>query len=96
MTTDSLVGDMKRRFSTQMRFTSLQVQKDMVWIVGQRSDLVGETDQWTFVGVFTSKEKAIEACRDWTYFIGACNLDDAAPHEPTNDWLRDTQYPLNI
>ena len=64
-----------------------------VWIVGQRSDFTGETAQWTFAGVFTSKEKAIAACRDWTYFIGACNLDESAPHEVSTDWLRDAHYP---
>ena len=64
-----------------------------VWIVGQRSDFLGDTDQWTFGGVFTSKEKAIAACRDWTYFCGACNLDEAAPHEVSTDWLRDAHYP---
>lgn len=65
-----------------------------VWIVGQRSDLSGETEQWTFSGVFTSKEKAIAACRDSTYFCGACNLDEQAPHEVSNDWLRDAHYPV--
>lgn len=65
-----------------------------VWIVGQRSDLAGDTEQWTFSGVFTSKEKAIAACRDWTYFCGACNLDESAPHEVSTDWLRDAHYPI--
>lgn len=65
-----------------------------VWIVGQRSDLTGETPQWTFAGVFTSKEKAVAACRDWTYFCGACNLDESAPHEVSTDWLRDAHYPV--
>lgn len=64
-----------------------------VWIVGQRSDVVGESKQWTFSGVFTSREKAIAACRDWTYFVGACNLDEQAPHEVSKDWLRDAHYP---
>jgi hypothetical protein len=64
-----------------------------VWIVGQRSDFTGETPQWTFIGVFTSKENAIAACRDWTYFVGACNLNESAPHEPVVDWLRDAHYP---
>lgn len=64
-----------------------------VWIVGQRSDVTGDTEQWTFSGVFTSKEKAVAACRDWTYFCGACNLDESAPHEVSTDWLRDAHYP---
>lgn len=65
-----------------------------VWIVGQRSDVSGETEQWTFSGVFSSREKAVAACRDWTYFIGACTVDDQAPHEPTPDWLRGACYPI--
>lgn len=66
---------------------------DQVWIVGQRSDVVGETKQWTFGGVFSSRDKAIAACRDWTYFVGACTIDEAAPHEVSTDWLRDAHYP---
>ena len=66
-----------------------------VWIVGQRSDVALITEQWTFTGVFTTKEKALAACRDWTYFTGRCVLDDAAPHEPTSDWLKDAHYPID-
>jgi hypothetical protein len=64
-----------------------------VWIVGQRSDFTGDTEQWAFIGVFTTRELAIAACRDWTYFVGACNLNESAPHEPSTDWLRDAHYP---
>ena len=66
-----------------------------VWIVGQRSDFTGDTEQWTFGGVFTSREKAVAACRDWTYFCGACDLDDAAPHKVSTDWLREAHYPIS-
>lgn len=66
-----------------------------VWIVGQRSDVVGASEQWTFGGVFTTKEKALAACRDWTYFTGRCTLDDSAPHETSSDWLKDAHYPID-
>jgi hypothetical protein len=53
-----------------------------IYLVGQRSDLTGETRQWTLNGVFSTKEAAVAACRDWSYFwMGPFGLDVQGPHE---------------
>jgi hypothetical protein len=38
-------------------------------------------DQWEFQGVFDDKQKAVEACRDCTYFIGPVRLNEKLPDE---------------
>ena len=48
-----------------------------LWVVGQ---WVGD-GPWHFQGVFSSKKKAIQACRDTTYFMGPVKLDMELPSE---------------
>lgn len=57
-----------------------------VWICGQarlKADYTVRT--WEIVGVFSSQEKAIQACRDMDYFVGPMIMNQAMPHEPT-EW----------
>jgi len=64
-----------------------------VWVVFQVHDS-GPPPDWEFIGVFDSREKAVAACRDASYFIGRCAMNDAAPHERTNTWLKVGCWPL--
>lgn len=50
-----------------------------LWIVGQV--VKNSRIDWEFAGIFSTKEKAIEACLDLTYFIGPCVLDQKIPEE---------------
>ena len=38
-----------------------------------------------FQGAYSTKEKAIAACREWEYGIGPCDLDQEIPHD-TTEW----------
>ena len=64
-----------------------------VWVVFQIRDL-GPPLDWEFIGVFSSRKNAVAACRDVSYLIGQCAMNDAAPHERTNPWLKDACWPL--
>lgn len=61
-----------------------------MWIVGQVKD---EGKPWEFQGVFDSEERAVAACRDSSYFVGAASLNEEHPHETTPGWLG-AYYPL--
>jgi hypothetical protein len=53
-----------------------------LWICGRLTHGYQESGSpWEFQGVFSSEEKAVEACRDWSYFIFTAALDEALPHE---------------
>jgi len=41
--------------------------------------------EWIFQGVFDSKDKASQVCRDENYFIGPAVLNESLPHDDT-DW----------
>lgn len=56
-----------------------------LWIVGQVKEGKKAKWYWEYVGVFDSKEKAVDACRDETYFVGPTELNNALPHE-TVEW----------
>lgn len=47
---------------------------EMLWLVGQ----VRGKD-WEFQGVFSTEEKAIQACRNRNYFIAPIEVDTEAP-----------------
>ena len=47
-----------------------------VWIVGLYLDCEACEERWLIQGVYTSGEKAIEACKNRHYFIGTRNLDE--------------------
>lgn len=68
-------------------------QRKIMWLVGQRADLAGRSDQWEFGGVFDTEIAAIAACRDWSYFVASFYLNETFPHETTNVWLS-SSYPL--
>jgi len=55
---------------------------DCLWLVGQ-SYMDYHPQAWEFVGVFSTKEKAIEACKTWRYFVASIWLDVAGPEETT-------------
>ena len=40
-----------------------------------------ENNVWDFQGVFSSREKAVAACRDERYFVGPAELDEPLPNE---------------
>jgi hypothetical protein len=52
-----------------------------LWICGQYKS--GETPNvvWDFQGVFSNKQKAIDACIDKPYFIAPAILDKMFPEE---------------
>ena len=47
--------------------------KTKLWLCGQFRPITG---RWEFQGIFSSREKAIAACRNENYFIQPVNLDD--------------------
>jgi len=55
---------------------------DCLWLVGQ-SYMDYHPQAWEFVGVFSTKEKAIEACKTWRYFVTSICLDVAGPEATT-------------
>lgn len=60
---------------------------EKLWFCGQH---VGES--WEFQGIFSTREKAIGACRTIKYFIAPVNLDEELPKETT--LFKDLEYPL--
>lgn len=61
-----------------------------LWVVGKVHDPV--MSAWEFQGVFATKDQAIAACRDGTYFIGPALLDVSLPHE--SDRWPGAYYPV--
>lgn len=54
---------------------------ETVWVVGQyRSGESGGT-VWEIQGVFSTRDKALAACRNENYFIGPLELDAELPDE---------------
>ncbi len=58
-----------------------------LWICG----CVPETGQWEVAGVFTAEERAVEACKDATYFVAPLYPDSPAPTNTTE--FPDAYYP---
>ena len=58
-----------------------------MYLVGR---ICTEVFEWDFQGVFSSREKAIAACRDSSYFFYPVSLDEEIPHEsmeaPNIEW----------
>jgi len=65
-----------------------------VWLVGKSTIVTkienagigsdGEKlNKEKIVGIFSSEEKAINACRDETYWIAPLQMDEVAPEEST-------------
>ena len=59
-----------------------------VWIVGR---WVAD-ENWQFQGVFLTKDEAVAACRDSSYFVGPAVMGQSVPHEKVS-WP-DSFYPL--
>ena len=52
------------------------------WICGQlRGNYKSKGSIWDFQGVFSSRAKAIKACRNENYFIFSARLDQELPDE---------------
>lgn len=62
-----------------------------VWVVGQHKLIDGV---WEFIGVFSTEEKAVAACRDYTYFVGPARIDEQLPDE-TVEWTG-SYYPISM
>ena len=64
-----------------------------VWICGQYLTEIDTGKVWEFAGVFDSEQKAIDACRDQSYFIAPYNINEIHPHETVP--MEGIYYPKN-
>ena len=62
-----------------------------LWVVGKTYPEEHER-LWGFKGVFSSRELAIDACKEATWFVGPATLDEEIPSELAS-WP-DAFYPL--
>lgn len=56
-----------------------------LWICGQVTNYDPEDKAWQFNGVYSTEQKAINACLTDLYFIGPAVLDSGLPDE-TVEW----------
>lgn len=64
-----------------------------LWICGQlRGKWKPNGSIWEFQGVFSTKPKAIKACRNSKYFIFSAKLDEELPDETL--YPPDAVYPI--
>ena len=63
---------------------------DTVWVAGQVLNF--EYEKWEVIGVFSTEQKAIEACVGLNDFIGPLIVDAVAPRDSV-DWVG-SYYPL--
>jgi hypothetical protein len=54
-----------------------------VWVVGKL--LSRDQRHWEFCGVFSSEQRALEACTTGQHFLGPATLDQRLPDE-TGEW----------
>jgi len=52
------------------------------------------TREYDIMGIFTTKDKALLACKDYTYFVGPLRLDEEYPEERC-DW-EGVFYPITF
>lgn len=52
-----------------------------LWLCGQYRSGDFPNINWDFQGIFSSKKKAIAACRNENYFIASIELDKELPDE---------------
>lgn len=58
-----------------------------VFIVGRVKNTPASLARtWDFQGVFSSEDAAVQACRDFTYFVGPAEIDVDLPHETIDGW----------
>ena len=55
-----------------------------LWVVGKVTDEAAKA--WEMQGVFSDKNAAISACRDYTYFVGPVIMNMSLPHD-TVEWF---------
>jgi len=63
-----------------------------LWLVGRYISKHEDGPCWEWIGIFDSEQKAIDSCRDESYFIGPATLNEVLPNE-TVDWPR-CYYPM--
>jgi hypothetical protein len=63
-----------------------------LWLVGQYKSGDWPEVVWEFTGIFDSEQKAVHACRDWTYFVAPIKLNKQLPHETVH--LEGEYYPM--
>jgi len=61
------------------------IPSDIVWLCGQYDPEDDDSDMWLIVGVFTTEQKAIDACWSCLHFIAPLELD-APPDDDTGQW----------
>ena len=64
------------------------------WVCGQRrgKDRKGNA-AWDFQGVFSTRDRAVNACRGPNWFVAPVYIDEVVPSEKI-DWPG-LEYPLN-
>jgi len=68
---------------------------DKLWLVGQwKGQAPGEHVAWEFQGVFKTEDKAVEACRTFTYFVVPVKVGETKKHE-TKEW-QGLYYPIEM
>jgi len=63
-----------------------------LWLVGQYRSGENPNIVWDFQGIFSTKEKALAACRNEWYFIAPIPLDAELPDEVIQ--MPGAYYPL--
>lgn len=66
---------------------------EIVWVCGQLLGDGSDAKRWEFQGVFLTQQEAVDACRDWKYFIGPVRVGRAIDHEST-EW-DGAYYPIS-
>jgi len=53
-----------------------------MWLVGQYRSGESGNVVWDFRGIFSTEEKAMNACRNENYFVHEVIIDEEVPDEP--------------
>ena len=64
-----------------------------VWICGQYKSGEFLNTVWDLQGIFSTREKAVAACRNENYFIAPVTVDEVVPDETTS--FPGVEYPLS-
>ncbi len=65
---------------------------EFLWLCGRYKSGDKGNIAWDFQGIFDSKDKAINACRDYTYFICTVVVNESLP-DKTSD-MPNFEYPF--
>ena len=58
-------------------------EKKTLWVVGQWMGDASSGTVWDLQGVFSTEEKAAEACHDEDFFMGPVSMDEELPTDIT-------------